>query len=159
MLTGRRSSAHETLAEVTSTALERELSFADLPLAARPAIFRLLRRCLDRDPKRRMHDIGDGRIELEDALKAIGTPGTADRRPSIAVLPLSHEGSENEYFSDGLAEEILNALAQIPGLKVIARTSHSHLKVNRTMFDASRKFSTSIPCSKAAFAKPALGFE
>ena len=30
---------------------------------------------------------------------------------------------ENEYFSDGLAEEILNALAQIPGLKVIARTS------------------------------------
>src|ERR1700693_40694 len=30
---------------------------------------------------------------------------------------------ENEYFSDGLAEEILNSLAQIPGLKVIARTS------------------------------------
>ena len=30
---------------------------------------------------------------------------------------------ENEYFSDGLAEEIINALAHIPGLKVIARTS------------------------------------
>ena len=30
---------------------------------------------------------------------------------------------ENEYFGDGLAEEIINALAQVPGLKVIARTS------------------------------------
>ena len=30
---------------------------------------------------------------------------------------------ENEYFSDGLAEEIINELAQIPGLKVTARTS------------------------------------
>ena len=30
---------------------------------------------------------------------------------------------ENEYFSDGLSEEIINSLARIPGLKVIARTS------------------------------------
>ncbi len=30
---------------------------------------------------------------------------------------------ENEYFSDGLAEEIINALTRVPGLKVIARTS------------------------------------
>jgi serine/threonine-protein kinase len=48
-----------------------------------------------------------------------------ERAPSIAVLPFANMGGdkENEYFSDGLAEEILNCLAQIPGLKVIARTS------------------------------------
>jgi TolB-like protein/Tfp pilus assembly protein PilF len=45
--------------------------------------------------------------------------------PSIAVLPLANLSGnpEDEYFSDGLAEEITNALAQIKGLRVIARTS------------------------------------
>jgi serine/threonine-protein kinase len=45
--------------------------------------------------------------------------------PSIAVLPFADLSGdkENEYFSDGLAEEIINNLAREPGLKVIARTS------------------------------------
>jgi TolB-like protein len=44
---------------------------------------------------------------------------------SIAVLPFVNLGSEkeNEYFGDGLAEEVINELTKIPGLKVIARTS------------------------------------
>jgi DNA-binding winged helix-turn-helix (wHTH) protein len=48
-----------------------------------------------------------------------------EREASIAVLPFCDmsSGKENEYFSDGLAEEIINALTKIKGLKVIARTS------------------------------------
>ncbi len=46
-------------------------------------------------------------------------------QPSIAVLPFRNLSPEKdqEYFSDGLTEEIINVLAKIPGLKVIARTS------------------------------------
>jgi TolB-like protein/tRNA A-37 threonylcarbamoyl transferase component Bud32/Flp pilus assembly protein TadD len=53
------------------------------------------------------------------------TPAPAAAGPSVAVLPFANLSGdqEQEYFSDGLAEEIINLLARIPGLKVIARTS------------------------------------
>ncbi|HEV7595966.1 MAG TPA: protein kinase, partial [Gemmatimonadaceae bacterium] len=63
------------------------------------------------------------------------TPTAANRlreseQPSIAVLPFANmsENPENEYFSDGITEEILNALSRIPALKVAARTSTFALK-------------------------------
>ena len=45
--------------------------------------------------------------------------------PSIAVLPFANLSAdkENEYFSDGLADDIIDALTRVPGLRVIARTS------------------------------------
>ena len=48
-----------------------------------------------------------------------------DQQPSIAVLPFADMSAakDHEWFSDGLAEEIINVLAHIPGLKVTARTS------------------------------------
>jgi adenylate cyclase len=52
-------------------------------------------------------------------------PTAGSIQPSVAVLPfvdMSREG-DHRWFSDGLTEEIINALAHIPGLKVIARTS------------------------------------
>jgi TolB-like protein/Tfp pilus assembly protein PilF len=53
-----------------------------------------------------------------------GAPAAA-RTSSIAVLPFANLSGdkEQEYFSDGLAEEIINLLAHVDGLKVIARTS------------------------------------
>jgi len=80
---------------------------------------------------------------LVDAVKNLLAPGAAavearnarrEKPPnsaavaganSIAVLPFANMSADKdqEYFSDGLAEEIINLLAHIPGLKVIARTS------------------------------------
>jgi serine/threonine-protein kinase len=52
-------------------------------------------------------------------------PAVAREAPSVAVLPFANLSGdrENEYFSDGLADEILTALTRVPGLRVIARTS------------------------------------
>jgi TolB-like protein len=52
-------------------------------------------------------------------------PLTTAAAPSIAVLPFVNMSADpdNEYFSEGVAEEILNVLARIPELKVTARTS------------------------------------
>jgi len=57
---------------------------------------------------------------------------TAIPAKSIAVLPFENLSSDksNAYFSDGITEEILNALAQIPGLKVAARRSAFQFKGN-----------------------------
>lgn len=51
-------------------------------------------------------------------------------RASVAVLPFINMSGDpaNEYFSDGLAEELLNVLAKISSLKVAARTSSFHFK-------------------------------
>jgi TolB-like protein/Flp pilus assembly protein TadD len=50
--------------------------------------------------------------------------------PSIAVLPFVNmsDSKDTEYFSDGLSEELLNVLAQVPGLRVAARTSSFQFK-------------------------------
>jgi TolB-like protein/Flp pilus assembly protein TadD len=55
---------------------------------------------------------------------SLAAQGT-DARPSLAVLPFVNMSAvaENEYFSDGLTETLLNMLAQVEGLKVTARTS------------------------------------
>ena len=64
----------------------------------------------------------------------INTTGRLADAPSIAVLPFVNMSAdtENEYFCDGLAEELLNALAKIDDLKVAARTSAFSFKGKNT---------------------------
>jgi adenylate cyclase len=54
----------------------------------------------------------------------VATPAIADRN-SIAVLPFANISgkADEDYFSDGMTEELLNVLAKVPQLKVVARTS------------------------------------
>jgi serine/threonine-protein kinase len=82
----------------------------------------IIMRCLRKNPTERFARAVDLKAALEERwlVERPGEPG-----PSIAVLPFANLSAdkENEYFGDGLAEEIINALARVAGLKVTARTS------------------------------------
>jgi serine/threonine protein kinase len=66
MLTGRRLFDGDTASDVLAGVLRSEIDFEALPTDTPPAIRRLLRRCLQRDPSRRLHDFGDVLLELEE---------------------------------------------------------------------------------------------
>jgi serine/threonine protein kinase len=71
MLAGKRPFTGATTSDVLAAILRGTPDWTALP-AARPAtIVRLVRRCLEREPKARVHDIGDARLELEDAERAL----------------------------------------------------------------------------------------
>ena len=70
MLTDRRAFAGETVSDTIATVLAREPDWMALPKTVPSTIRRLLQRCLEKDMKRRLHDIADARIEIEDVLRA-----------------------------------------------------------------------------------------
>jgi serine/threonine protein kinase/Flp pilus assembly protein TadD len=132
LATGRRPFSGQTTADVGSAILRD----APEPLAAIRAdlpreLGRIVSRCLEKEPRNRYASALEVRNELWDLKRALDSSatgsGTAAGReaPSIAVLPFVNmsRDEENEYFSDGLSEELLNVLAKIPELKVTGRTS------------------------------------
>jgi TolB-like protein/Tfp pilus assembly protein PilF len=98
---------------------------------------RIVSRCLEKNPEERAQSALDVSNELRRLRRALergelGVPEkpASDRVASIAVLPFLNRSrdEEDEYFSDGLADELLNMLAKIKGLLVPARTSSFHFK-------------------------------
>jgi Tol biopolymer transport system component len=68
LLTGKQAFCGGTLSDTIAAVLEREPDWQALPAATPVKIRDLLQRCLQKEPQRRLRDIGDGRIEIEDAL-------------------------------------------------------------------------------------------
>ena len=130
MLTGRRAFSATTPSDTLVAILrDQPPSPAALGVSVPADLWEVLRRCLEKSVERRFQSASD----LAFALSSVGREERGGSRPipaaagavSIAVLPfrnLSPE-KENEYFSDGMTEELMNALAQVPGLRVAARTS------------------------------------
>jgi sugar lactone lactonase YvrE len=79
MLTGRPTFTGESVTDVLAAVVTSEPDWSALPPTTPPAVTRLLRRCLDKDPKRRLRDIGEARVALE-------TP-SADVEPVPAPAP------------------------------------------------------------------------
>jgi Tol biopolymer transport system component len=80
-LTGRSLFAGDSVPETLAHVLTREPDFDSLPASTPAAIRRLLRRCLERNPKRRLRDVGDARIVLEEVAAGAGAEPAAAGEP------------------------------------------------------------------------------
>ncbi len=108
--------------------------FAQIPLevtALRPGVpppvSQAVARALQRAPVDRFATGAEFGQTLDTGVRTpAGTgPGAGPAAKSIAVLPFANMSAdpENQFFADGITEEIINVLAQLPGLHVVARTS------------------------------------
>ena len=77
MLTGRAAFAGETITDTLAAVLEREPDWSALPPSMPPKVRRLLERCLTKDPRRRLRDVGDIPSDLEDEWISDGVTTTA----------------------------------------------------------------------------------
>ena len=85
MLSGRRLFVGETVSDTLAAVLRADPDWNLLPKETPSVVRRLLGRCLERDPKQRLHDIGDARLEIEEVI--------AERRTGSSisgVLPAAH---------------------------------------------------------------------
>jgi Tol biopolymer transport system component len=81
MMTGRRLFDGETLTDTLAAVLTREIDWSWLPASTPPALVELLRRCLERDPKKRLRDIGDVRLDASALAPVLsGGPSSSTAR-------------------------------------------------------------------------------
>ncbi len=80
MLSGTALFAGETVSDTLASVLKNEIDFGQLPAATPTAVRQLLRRCLERKPKNRLHDIADARIVIDDLLA-----GRSDTQDAVAA--------------------------------------------------------------------------
>ena len=88
---------------------------------------RIVTRTMSKPVDDRYQTVADLLSELRSMTRALDGGTTADQQavPSIAVLPFTNMSTdpENEFFAEGISEEILNTLGQVEGLRVAARGS------------------------------------
>jgi Tol biopolymer transport system component len=112
LLTGRRTFHGETTSDAIAAILGLEPDWRALPDSTPATLRTLLQRCLEKDPRRRLRDIGDARIELDALLEprsssatniAAGQETPSTRRDSARLLRLVFGGAVIALFAMGIA--------------------------------------------------------
>ena len=134
MISGEKAFVRDTSADSLSAILSH-----DPPEPSRlrpgipPALDRVVRRCLEKKPGERFQSARDLTFALEglsDSEVGASPDPAPDESPSIAVLPFANMSPdpEQEYFCEGIAEEIINALTRLENVRVASRTSAFQFK-------------------------------
>ena len=133
MVSGRRAFSRDTAVEIMNAILNEEppdlrVLTGDLP----PPVADIVRRCLEKRPEARFQTGQDLAFALRSILQGDSGPiaRAGSEEKSIVVLPFDNlsPDPDQEYFSDGLTEEVISDLAKVRSLRVISRTSAMQLK-------------------------------
>jgi serine/threonine protein kinase len=131
LLTGRRTFAGEEITDVLARLLERDPDWSLLPTATPIELRRLLARCLTKDPKARLRDIGEARVVIDELLSGkpaapmpIAARSTTGSRPTVAVaLPWT--------LAVLFAAAAAYALMPSPAAPVVTTPIHAQLSLPR----------------------------
>ena len=129
MLTGEKAFPGVTTPEVLASILRDEPAALGQPDRIPSETARVLRHVLEKTRAARYQSASDLSFELRSFISSAADVGPAPAAPrdagSLAILPFVNSSSdpELEYLSDGISESLMNALSQVPDLKVIARNS------------------------------------
>ena len=140
MVAGKRLFARNTAAETAVAILTEpvpEVSVSGVEVS--PELNRIVAHCLEKNPGERFQSASDLAFQLKSLLSGYAAgrprPGRSEGESppgvrSIAVLPFANlsPDPEQEYFCDGMTEELITALSRIRGLRVISRNSVTRLK-------------------------------
>jgi Tol biopolymer transport system component len=111
MLTGRSLFAGDTVTDVIAAVVTKEPDLDALPAATPRAVRRLLGRCLRKDPRTRLPDIGAARLELQEAIAGTSTEAEAPAAPDEETVRTERRGRTRERWAWGAAFLLAAGLA------------------------------------------------
>jgi Tol biopolymer transport system component len=116
-LTGQRAFKGQTVSDTMAAVLTAEPDWTALGADMPPRLAALLRRCLQKDPARRLRDIGDARLEIEE----IRAEGSGARAPAVSREGAAPSGRLRAHLLWGLAGLLAGALLVFAGLRLAGR--------------------------------------
>ncbi len=143
MLTGSRLFPGETISDTLAGVLKTDPEWGALPADVPPRIRKLLRRCLERDAKRRLRDIGEARIILEEVLAGVPDDTVA---VAPAATPAAPSGRALPWIVAGAVGLVLGAGAMM----IAGRSGRATPPAPLT------KFRLSLPSAEGSPAFPAI---
>jgi len=107
MLSGRSGFAGDTVTDVLAAVVMREPDWTALPADTPASIRRLLARCLEKDPRRRLRDSGDARMEIEETIARRGYDGQGESIPALAPPVTTRPGRTLLWAAAGAAAAVM----------------------------------------------------
>jgi serine/threonine-protein kinase len=135
MIAGRQLFEGETISDTLASVLKTDPDWSALPRETPPRIRTLVRRCLERDPKRRLRDIGEARILLEEVIA-----GRGDETPAAAA-PAPVASARVPIAAIAIAGILAGAIAMFGLSRMLERPAHD---------TPLRKFRLAVPSSEGA---------